>query len=89
MRGAVLMFRRRGRGNASPPCYACKRDRICDRAGRVTRATVRAQVPFEPYVLNLCDRHLATVRHGFPDNIVKVTRRYGSAGEGGTSPSAP
>lgn len=73
-----VMFRRRGRGKVHrPACYACRHDGVYH-DGRFTRATVRAQIPFEPWVLNLCDRHLATVRQGFPANMVKVTRTYGS-----------
>ena len=77
-----VMFRDRERGDLRPCCHACRRDEIYDRSARITRATVRVQVPFEPYVLSLCDQHLAQVQHEFPGTSVKVTQRYGSAALG-------
>ena len=73
------MFRHRRRGDRRPSCYACRQDGIYDRSASITWATVRVQVPFEPYALNLCDRHLDELQHEFSGNSVEVTQRYGTA----------
>ena len=71
-----MMFRHCRPGGSRPSCYACRQDGIYDHSARITRATVRAQVPFEPYALSLCDHHLAQLEHELPGNSVKVTYRY-------------
>lgn len=63
-------------GGSRPSCYACRQDEIYDHSARITRATVRAQVPFEPYVLSLCDHHLAQLQREFSGSSVTVTHRY-------------
>jgi hypothetical protein len=72
-------FRHRGRDGRLPACYACRKDGIYDRSARITQAAVRAEVPFEPYALSLCDHHLVQLLHELPEGSVRVTQRYGPA----------
>jgi hypothetical protein len=48
-----------------PPCSACAADQIYVR-GRIRRAVVRAGLCREPYVLNLCESHLARLQGVLP-----------------------
>ena len=57
-------------------CYACRKDGIFDHRGYHPRAAVKAQVTFEPYVLSLCEHHLAQLERELPRGSVHVVERY-------------
>ena len=63
-----------------PPCSACVRDEIYDRTGRHTAAAVRVSICREPYVLRLCERHLAQLTRALPSGGVQIVGRYGLIG---------
>jgi hypothetical protein len=68
------------RRDGRPRCYACRKEGILDTSGYPMRAAVKAQVCFEPYVLSLCERHLALLQDGLPHGGVAVIQQYGPDG---------
>jgi hypothetical protein len=59
-----------------PACSVCVQDEIYDQAGRHPPAAVRVEVCREPYVLRLCEHHLAQLRRVLPAGGVQVVQRY-------------
>lgn len=59
-----------------PACYACVEDEIYDRTGRHPRAAVRVEICREPYVLRLCEPHLAQLKKVLPSDGMRVVERY-------------
>ena len=60
-----------GRGSdRRPACAACAADQTYDRSARIRRAAVRAGICREPYVLNLCEPHLAELQGVLPEGGV-------------------
>ena len=57
-------------------CYACRKDGVYDHRGYHPRAAVKAQVSFEPYVLSLCEPHLAQLQRELPRGSVQVVETY-------------
>jgi hypothetical protein len=66
-------------------CSACTADQIYVR-GRIHRAVVRAGLCREPYVLNLCEPHLARLQGALPKGGVWVVRQYQPDGSEAESP---
>lgn len=56
-------------------CAACAHDQIYDRSASVRRATVRVGMCREPYILWLCEPHLAQLRRILPKGGVWVIER--------------
>jgi hypothetical protein len=68
---------RRARKVGPPPCTACGQDAI--RGGRLVRpprAVVRVGLCREPYVMALCEHHLAQARRLLPAGGVWVIEEY-------------
>lgn len=59
-----------------PPCRACVEDEVYDRTGRHPRAAVRVEICREPYVMKLCEPHLAQLVRVMPTGGVTVVERY-------------
>lgn len=66
----------RGAADRRPACAACAADQIYDRSDRIRRAAVRVGICREPYVLNLCDPHLAQLQRILPKGGVWVVKQY-------------
>src|SRR5260221_7369681 len=67
------------RPTLTPACYACVQDEIYDRTGRHPRAAVRVEINREPYVLRLCEPHLAQLTKVLPSPGMRVVERYHAA----------
>ncbi len=63
-------------------CSACVQDEAYDSTGRHPAAVVRVEICREPYVLRLCDQHLAQLRQTEPIGGVHVVDRYTPPGAG-------
>jgi hypothetical protein len=80
------MARRDPDPDRRPACSACAADQIYDRSARIRRAAVRAGICREPYVLNLCEPHLARLQGDLPKGGVWVVRQYQPDGSEAESP---
>ena len=68
-----------GRSTRPPPCAICAKDGVWLRTGRRSAATVRVGICREPYVLKVCERHLALLEQVLPASGVWTVERYTSA----------
>lgn len=59
-----------------PVCYVCRRDGIFDQTARHPAAAVRVGICGEPYVLNVCERHLALLQATLPTGGLWLIERY-------------
>src|SRR5690349_7031767 len=64
------------RSATGPVCYVCRRDGIFDQTARHPAAAVRVGICREPYVLNVCERHLATLQTTLPTGGLWLIERY-------------
>jgi len=62
-----------------PACVACVQDEIYDRTGRHPKAAVRVEISRDPYVLRLCEQHLARLAKVLPSGGMKIVERYHAA----------
>ena len=77
-----------GRGSdRRPACSACAQDQIYDRSGRIRRAAVRVGICREPYVLRLCEPHLAQLQRVLPKGGVWVVEQYQPGGSEAENPA--
>jgi hypothetical protein len=59
----------------TPACAACGKEQIYEHA-RIRRAAVRVGICREPYVLNLCEPHMAQLLGILPKGGLWVLKRY-------------
>jgi hypothetical protein len=64
------------RSAKGPVCYVCRRDGIFDQTARHPAAAVRVGICREPYVLNICERHLAPLQATLPTGGLWLIERY-------------
>src|SRR5690242_18090859 len=64
------------RSATGPVCYVCRRDGIFDQTARHPAAAVRVGICREPYVLNVCERHLAPLQATLPTGGLWLIERY-------------
>src|SRR3984957_21127585 len=73
---AILAVMARSAGSAARHvCYMCRRDGIFDGTARHPAAAVRVGVCREPYVMNVCERHLAPLRETLPAGGLWIIER--------------
>ena len=75
------------RSATGPVCYVCRRDGIFDRTARHPAAAVRVGICREPYVLNICGRHLAPLQATLPTGGLWLIERYQRQPDGQAVPA--
>lgn len=60
----------------NPACYVCKRDAVFDQTARHPAAALRVGICREPYVLDVCERHLGPLRQTLPAGGLWIIQRY-------------
>ena len=80
------MARRDPDSDRRPACSACAAGQIYDRSARIRRAAVRVGICREPYLLNLCELHLARLQGVLPKGGVRIVKQYQSGGSEAESP---
>ena len=76
MVAAILAVMAKSVRSKVPTCYVCRRDGIFDRTARYPAATVRVGICREPYVLDVCERHLGPLQATLPTGGLWVIDRY-------------
>src|SRR5689334_24902385 len=72
----LAVMAKSARSMVFPTCYICRRDGIFDRTARHPAAAVRVGICREPYVLNVCERHLAPLQATLPTGGLWLIERY-------------
>jgi hypothetical protein len=72
----LAVMAKSARSMVIPACYVCRRDGIFDRTARHPAAAVRVGICREPYVLDVCERHLGPLQATLPTGGLWVIERY-------------
>jgi hypothetical protein len=77
MVAAILaVMAKSARSMVIPTCYVCRQDGIFDRTARHPAAAVRVGICREPYVLDVCERHLGPLQATLPTGGLWVIEGY-------------